>query len=129
MKRVLAIFLILRALVVAEFGPRFQVILVEGHPHEFPAERSRAYCQFEGGKLTIAVSPAMFRDNEARIQGVLRHEFGHAVYFFEGYEDHSERQADELAEVLFGDLIYYDSDLVQTINPRNAVRPRPRSLG
>lgn len=129
MKRVLAIFLTLRALVVTEFGPGFRVTLVEGHPHEFPAERSRAYCQFEKGKLTIAVSPTLFRDNTARIEGVLRHEFGHAVYFFEGYEDHSERQADELAEVLFGDLIYYDSDLVQTINPRNAVRPRPRSLG
>lgn len=129
MKRVLAIFLMLRALVVAEFGPRFQVSLIEGKPCHFPTARSRAYCEFEGGRLTIAVSPTLFRDNDARIQGVLRHEFGHAVYFFEGFEDHSERQADELAEVLFGDPIYYDSELVQTLNPRNAVRPRPRSLG
>jgi hypothetical protein len=44
-----------------------------------------------------------------------------------GCPDHSERQADKLAEDLFGSPIYYDNDLIQSTE--RGVRPRPRHLG
>lgn len=52
-----------------------------------------------------------------RQTGVLAHELGHVALFQRGETDHSERDADVEAERLFGYIIRYDKDEVQTIGP------------
>jgi len=110
-------------------GPYFDVALAVGDPSEFPMARNMAYCHHEeeSGDLTIVVAPKLARGSRERIEGVLRHEFGHALLFFWGYPDHGERDADNLAENVFGDPIYYDRATVQTL--RGGTRPRPAYLG
>ena len=125
----LSCFLRLHARASELAGPHFEVTLAEGAPHEFPAPRSMAYCHRDddSGDLTVVVAPRLVTGNLDRIEGVLRHEFGHALLFFWGYPQHGERDADSLAENVFGDPIYYDRETVQTI--RGGTRPRPAHLG
>ena len=110
-------------------GPYFDVDLHVGEPGEFPKRRNMAYCHHDDrtGLLTVVVAPKLLNGPLDRIEGVLRHEFGHALHFFWGYPNHGERDADTLAENVFGAPIYYDRDTVQTI--RGGVRPRPAHLG
>jgi hypothetical protein len=74
----------------------------------------------------IYFSPKILRAPPARIEGLLRHELAHVVFMQAGNLDHTEREADALAEELFGDNIYYDAEDVQTILPGR--RPRPHYL-
>lgn len=110
-------------------GPFFDVGFSVGEASEFPKARNMAYCHHddETRNLTIVVAPKMLRANIDRIEGVLRHEFGHALLFFSGHFKHGERDADALAEQVFGLPIYYDRETVQTI--RGGTRPRPAYLG
>lgn len=110
-------------------GPYFSVELALGHPSEFPMPRNMAYCHRDerDGRMTIVVAPKLANGAHDRIEGVLRHEFGHALLFFWGYPGHGERDADNLAENIFGDHIYYDRETVQTT--RGGTRPRPAYLG
>jgi len=126
---VLSCFLRLHARASELAGPHFEVTLAEGEPHEFPALRNMAYCHRDdgSGELTVVVAPRLVTGNLDRIEGVLRHEFGHALLFFWGYPQHGERDADSLAENVFGDPVYYDRETVQTI--RGGTRPRPAHLG
>ena len=74
----------------------------------------------------IGVNPKLLDAELVRMQGVLMHEFGHAVLISLGHEEHSEREADLAAERLFKQHIYYDDDDVQTIAAGE--RPRPMYL-
>ena len=122
-------FLQLHARATEMAGPFFEVSLYAGEPGEFPKARNMAYCHHEPrtGALTIVVAPKLFHGDRQRIEAVLRHEFGHALHFFCGHPDHGERDADTLAEQVFGDPIYYDRETVQTLRP--GTRPRPSYLG
>ena len=77
--------------------------------------------------ICIVVAPKLVVcDDEERVQGVLRHEFGHAVLWHMGKMNHSEREADTMGEDLFGEPIYYDAETVQTL--AGGTRPRPHHL-
>lgn len=118
MARIKTVFNKLRAYVP------FEVTLHKGKASEFPEKRNMAYCTSD---LRIYCAPKMEHARMDQIQGVLMHEFGHALAFACGYDDHSERYADELAEALFDCEIYYDEDLIQST--RGGARPRPPHLG
>lgn len=127
MRRVSSTFARLHDYVRRHYDPTFHVELYRGDASEFPKKRNMAYCRMERSKVTIHVAPKMARAPMGQIEGVLRHEFGHAVFMLGGRPDHTERQADALAEDLFGAPIYYDRDLIQTID--GGTRPRPAFLG
>ena len=74
----------------------------------------------------IGIAPRMLYASHARIRGVLAHEFGHVALLAEGHEEHTERDADRLAERVFGVQISYDEDDIQTTGP--GMRPRPAYL-
>lgn len=122
-----AIFLDLHAAACARLGEDFYVALDVGEAREFPKRRNMAYCMGgKGGDLCIVVAPKLANCGDLdRIEGVLRHEFGHAALWHLG-RDHSERDADAMGERLFGAPIYYDSEEVQSLAP--GVRPRPAHL-
>ena len=106
--------------------PALAVTLHTGGAREFPAARDFAYCKLDGKQITVVVAPRMARQARSRIEGVLRHELAHAVFFALGEPRHSEREADQLAAALFGGLIRYDRDDVQTTGVGR--HPRPAHL-
>ena len=122
---VLTAFRRLRAHAVAAF-PGFDVVIRMGEPSEFPARRDHAYC-IDVKPPAIVYAPKLERADAERIEGVLRHEFGHALAFFVVTPDHSERDADTVAALVFGAPIRYDADDVQTTG--EGVTPRPKRLG
>lgn len=104
------------------------VRVMEGRASEFREARAHAYCtKGPWGILRIVYAPKLVTSNVHRIRGVLGHEYGHAVLMTEGLDRHSERDADKVAEDLFGFDVSYDADLVQTT--RRGTRPRPAHLG
>lgn len=129
MHHVPATFLRLHSYAREVAGPFFEVGLSVGDPSEFPKRRNMAYCHHDDatGDMHIVVAPKMFKADADRVEGVLRHEFGHALLFFWGHQTHGEREADAIAEQVFGLPIYYDRETVQTI--RGGTRPRPAHLG
>jgi hypothetical protein len=122
------IFAELHATVCERLGDDFYVDLAVGDPEEFPARRNMAYTvRNKRGDLCIVVAPKLVvSDDESRVQGVLRHEFGHAALWHLERNNHSERDADAMGEDLFGDPIYYDEETVQTLS--SGIRPRPNHL-
>lgn len=108
-----------RSTVGSKFRPRLYV----GNSAEFPEARNFAYCT-DG--LIIVVAPKMVKSAPHRIEGVLAHELGHALLFYFGRFDHSERDADDMAERVFGKAILYDRDTVQSTE--HGVCPRPAFL-
>lgn len=74
----------------------------------------------------IYFSPKILKASRERIEGLLRHEFGHVLLMNIGNYDHSEREADVVAERFLGKNIYYDDEDVQTI--AFGTRPRPNHL-
>jgi predicted SprT family Zn-dependent metalloprotease len=90
---------------------------------EFPHARNFAYCSDD---LVIVVAPKMVKSADHRIEGVLAHELGHAINFYLGNLRHSERDADDMAERIFGTTIFYDRDTVQSTE--HGVSPRPSFL-
>jgi len=123
-----AIFLDLHEAACARLGEDFFVAMEVGEAREFPEKRNMAYCvQDDDGSLCIVVAPKLARCTDLdRIEGVLRHEFGHAALFHLNRARHGERDADSMGERLFGVPIYYDKDTVQTLAP--GIRPRPAHL-
>ena len=127
MKRACEAFERLHGRVCALVGDRFSTDLALGPDAHFPEPRNMAYTlQRDDGSLCIVVSRKLCNGPDHRLEGVLRHEFGHAVFMWCG-KPHGERDADTLAEQMFGDPIYYDKATVQTLRP--GVRPRPKHLG
>ncbi|MSQ55772.1 MAG: hypothetical protein EXR31_10440 [Betaproteobacteria bacterium] len=105
--------------------PDFEATLAVSADAARPCCRQFAYCE-DQSPARIVVAPSLDGQASDRIEGVLRHEFGHAVLFFAGRQ-HTEREADDAAETLWGTPIRYDSDDVQTIGA--GVAPRPTHLG
>lgn len=119
------VFAELHALACDRLGDEFYVDLRLGDPEEFPARRNMAYTlKDRRGDLCVVVAPKLVMvDNLPRVEGVLRHEFGHAALWYLGSMNHSERDADHMGEQLFGDRICYDAEDVQTILPGKYPRP------
>ncbi len=93
--------------------------------------RAYAFCEdLDDGSFRIAVAHKMNDAEDSRVEGLLRHELAHAVLLHGGDLEHTERDADEVAEALFGSPLYYDEDDVQTTDPSapGARRPRPAYL-
>ena len=93
--------------------------------------RAYAFCEdLDDGSFRIAVAGKLDSADDSRVEGLLRHELAHAVLLHGGDLEHTERDADEVAEALFGSPLYYDEDDVQTTDPSapDAKRPRPAYL-
>ena len=75
--------------------------------------------------IKISVATKIFYQSKARVDGILMHEFGHAILMYQE-KDHTEKDADKVAEKVFNCYIYYDEDLVQ--NTDHGIRPRPRNI-
>jgi len=127
-------------------GEDFFVPLGVGDRSEFPERRNMAYCAYKDRNsgerdITIMVAPKLTRGNRDRIQAILRHELAHAIEFHLGEKElralakesgyslprGGERRADKVAEIIWGDPIFYDEILVQSLG--KGTRPRPRHLG
>ncbi len=77
------------------------------------------------GPSVITVNARLARFPIANVRGVIRHELGHAC------DDRiesprAEQRADDIAEIVTGQKIRYDKDLVQTVGIGSW--PRPRNL-
>lgn len=98
--------------------------------------RSYAYCNCDGeAATTIGIAPRLADQPTHRIDGVLRHEIGHAVdtlyqrpesrlarnLHLPGH-DTPELRADAIASAIWRSPIGYDEDHVQTTDPGG---PRP----
>ena len=129
MHRVRPVFNALHSTVRNDIAPGFKVGLREGHTDEFPKRRNMAYCmkEYGNGRITIVCAPKLNRERMDTIEGVLCHEFGHAILFHYEQMEHGERDADKAAEVLFGRKIRYDDELIQSTT--RGVHPRPAHLG
>ena len=122
-----AVFATLRTAAAARF-PRAAVVRFRyGRASEFPRRRNYAYCVDDPSGPVIVLAPKGRRASAERVLGVLAHEWGHALAFLAGVPGHSERDADTLAESVFGVRIAYDKDDVQTVGA--GTRPRPSRLG
>jgi hypothetical protein len=108
----------------------------------FKKKRGFAVCFMypEDGSAHLLFSTKMFRAPLHRQDAIVRHEIGHALdWFFENHLDRlayqhgkslpgtPERRADAIAELIWGEPLLYDKDLVQST--RYGVTPRPRHLG
>lgn len=93
--------------------------------------RAYAFCEdLDDGSFRIAIAAKMNDADDSRVEGLLRHELAHAVLLHGGDMEHTERDADEVAEELFGSPLFYDDEDVQTTDQSapGARRPRPAYL-
>jgi hypothetical protein len=93
--------------------------------------RAYAFCEdLDDGSFRIAVAHKLNDADDSRVEGLLRHELAHAVLLHTGDLEHTERDADEVAEALFGSPLFYDEEDVQTTDQSapGARRPRPPYL-
>jgi hypothetical protein len=93
--------------------------------------RAYAFCEdLDDGSFRIAIAAKMNDADDSRVEGLLRHELAHAVLLHGGDMEHTERDADEVAEELFGSPLFYDDEDVQTTDQSapGARRPRPPYL-
>ncbi len=89
--------------------------------------RGFAFCEeADDGSYEIHVAPKLTFSSVHRMEGLIAHEFGHAILLHIGVDDHTERDADRMAEQTFGVKISYDTEDVQTT--AYGVRPRPAYL-
>lgn len=105
--------------------PDLRIELGIGDSAEFPANRDYAYCAWDGEKARIVFAPKIRQADRSRQDALIRHELAHALLTSADLP-HSERECDAVAEAIFGDLIYYDDDDVQTLV--GGSRPRPPYL-
>lgn len=128
MKKLAETFHRLHAHACRALGEDVPVILALGPDEHFPQPRNMAYTMQDSDTdcLTVVVSRKLCGCPHHTIEGVLAHEFGHVVLMHKGRPDHPEREADKVAERIFGKPIYYDHSTVQST--REGVRPRPRHL-
>lgn len=96
--------------------------------------RAYAFCEdLADGAFRIAVAHKMndpSTTDDSRVEGLLCHELAHAVLLHTGDLEHTERDADDVAEALFGSPLFYDEEDVQTTDQSapGARRPRPAYL-
>jgi hypothetical protein len=125
-------------------GEGFKPNLLLGRPKDFPQERDFAYTEISpSGTITVVIAPKLLVSEKERFYGVMFHEMGHAVDFFLDADmchkfgkslgvylsQTPERRADMLGGAMFGVVIFYDRDLVQTIEDNGNYYPRPVELG
>jgi GNAT superfamily N-acetyltransferase len=102
------------------------------------SERQFAYCM-DGNPIRIAFAPKAEDLPLNRLRGLVRHEFGHALEFRYGLEElqrrlgvrlpeYSERRADAVAELVFGEPVLYDHQNIQCVRVAGAKKKRPRHL-
>jgi len=103
-------------------GIDLRVNLVIDHQGDYP--KPRDFAKTSGS--AIFLSPKIIGCGKGRVEGLLCHELGHVLLMQVGDYDHSERYADEIAELCFERHIYYDIEGVQTTE--GGVRPRPPHL-
>ena len=120
-------FRTLHAAAAARFPRAAAVRFRYGRASEFPRKRNYAYCVDAPSGPVIVLAPKARRASAERVLALLAHEWGHALAFLAGMPEHSERDADTLAEQVFGLRIAYDKDDVQTVGA--GTRPRPSRLG
>ena len=113
-----------------------------GKLSEFPATRNVAYtAHLKPNKCEIVFAPKWNQLTPENYDAVLQHELCHVLhmirpdifnilipYGFNYDEDQCEIFADQMAEVIFDNPIYYDKSLIQTLEPQR-IRKRPRHLG
>jgi hypothetical protein len=75
---------------------------------------------------TVYIAAKLLAAHRDRQFGVLMHELAHVSFLQRGIEEHTEREADVLAESFWNTPINYDEEDVQTIGP--GVTPRPARL-
>lgn len=105
-----------------KLGTSYRVYILLDLVGEYPKARDYAQCT----RTSVYVSRKMTGAPASRVDGILMHELGHIALMREGILDHSEREADIIAEYCFGQPIYYDKDGVQSSS--EGVTPRPKSL-
>jgi hypothetical protein len=112
---------------IAAHAPGLRCRLSRGDPADFPKPRNFAMCGLVADdEANIIVAPKIEDESDAVIHALLRHELAHGILLYHGHEDHSERDADELAEAVWGDRIHYDHRDVQTL--AHGKWPRPGHL-
>ncbi len=95
--------------------------------------RHLAYTDTSDDQITIVISPRLARFKQDKIDGVLYHELGHILDHLHDYpaieEEDPERRADAIVKYCYGVRIYYGRrDLIQTLDPKEGVWPRPEGL-
>lgn len=101
-------------------------LVVSYNRADFPHNRDFAFVRLDVDPKVIYVSDKILKQATLRIIGLLMHEMGHILAAHRYGLDHTERQADAMAETHFKMLLRYDTDNVQTIGPGR--RPRPKEL-
>jgi hypothetical protein len=113
----------------------------EGNSDHFASERGCAVTRSTPQGWVVVFAEKMRSMPEATVDAVVRHEIGHLLDLSiptEFLDDLArsrgtvlpstlERRADALAEWLWGDRLYYDDRLIQTL--AGGTSPRPESLG
>lgn len=90
-----------------------------------PGKRAGAHAD----SYIVAVAPKIAHADDGRLEALLCHELAHAILLHIGDDEHTERDADDCAERVFGITIYYDHDDVQTTTHGPFCRrPRPAYL-
>jgi len=86
--------------------------------------KARDFAQTDG--QSIMLSPKIIGQPYSRVAAILMHELGHILLMRSGDYTHTEIETDQISEICFGVLIYYDIEGVQTLDA--GVRPRPPHL-
>lgn len=84
--------------------------------------RSRRAMAYTTGRRVVFYERALELPTK-NLVALIRHELAHVLLW---HRRHTEREADELAEEVFGQAIHYDACGVQTIG--RGTRPRPRKF-
>lgn len=110
---------------IQEAYPNFRCRLVCNNEKALAGRtEARAYAACSGAAVYVASK--IYDTEYNRYAAILMHELAHAVLMQSGDEDHSEQDADDVAEELFGHRISYDKDDVQTLG--RGRHPRPEYL-
>ena len=105
-------------------APKLRVGLVVGDPEDFPKQRNFAMCGLARRQFAeIIVAPKIENEPDEVIDALLRHELAHALLLYQGHSEHYEREADEVAEMIWGERINYDARDVETLGPGKWPRP------
>lgn len=113
-----------------------------GHSIHFESPRGFATTTTDGTVANVRFSTKVLGVPLLRVDAIVRHELGHVIDALVPTMDLDdwaraggvwlpstpERRADAIAELVWGDPIYYDEELVQTLD-NTGTRPRPEHLG
>lgn len=102
--------------------PEFRCKLVVDNEKALAGRKEkRAYAACDGKKVYVATK--IYDAHMDNVEGILMHELAHALLMQHGDEDHSEQDADDVAEEVFGRRISYDKNDVQTVGKGRYPRP------